>query len=102
MGTGSEATGADTGFTTNVGTPLPGSPADAMGLDVMPPSGGVGAADPGTGEDLTGDDQEHDRNLVDEGGIVTASDLKPRLVEDINPEVSNVSGPTPLEEGRGS
>ena len=97
----SELTGADTGFTTNVGVPSPGSPADEMGTDVMPPSGGVGVADPAAGEDVTGDNQAQDRGLVDEGAPATGGRLKPRLVEDIDPGTSNVSGPTRTEEGPG-
>ena len=96
---GNELTGADTGFTTNVGVPSPGSPADEMGTDVMPPSGGLGAADPAAGEDLTGDNQEQDRGLVDEGSAPAGRALKPRLVQDIDPGTSNVSGPTRSEEG---
>ncbi len=95
-----EATGADTGFTTNIGVPSPGSPADEMGLNVMPVSGEVGAADPATGQDLAGDDQEHDRGLVDEGSQAAGRSLKPRFVEDIDPGTSNISGPTRTEEGR--
>ena len=95
-----ETTGADTGFTTNIGVPSPGSPAGEMGTDVLPPSGGVGAADPGGDTALEGDDQEHERGLIDEGIPPTGGALKPRLVEDIEPDRSNISGPTPLEEGQ--
>ena len=97
----SELTGADTGFTTNVGVPSPGSPADEMGTDVMPPSGGVGAADPAAGEDLAGDEQGYDRGLVDEASAPVDRAMKPRFVQDIDPGTSNVSGPTRTEEDPG-
>ena len=96
------ATGADTGFMADFGVAPPGSPADAMGLNVPPPSGDVGAADPGTGQSLEGDDQEHDRGIVQEGSTPASQALKPRLVEDIDPGRSDISGPTPMEEGRGN
>ncbi len=94
-----ESTGAETGFNTNVGFSSPGSPADEMGLDVMPPSGGVGAADPAAGGDITGDEQGLDRGLVDEGrqGMTP---MAPRLADDIDPGHSNISGPTIFEEDR--
>ncbi len=95
-----ESTGVDTGFTTNFGVALPGSPADAMGTTPLPPSGGVGAADPADDAALEGDDQAHDRGIVEEGVPPTGGALKPRLVDDVEPGTSNISGPTPLEEGR--
>ena len=95
------ATGAETGFTADFGVASPGSPADAMGLDVPAPSGDVGAGDPGGGQSLEGDDQEHDRGIVQEASTPAADALKPRMVEDSEPGRSNISGPTPLEEGRG-
>jgi hypothetical protein len=95
----SESTGAETGFNTNVGFSSPGSPADEMGLDVMPPSGGVGAADPAAGEDIEGDAQGIDHGLVEEvrQGMTP---MTPHLAGDIDPGRSNVSGPTNFEEGR--
>lgn len=93
-------TGAGTGFNTNVGTAQPGSPADEMGATVLPPSGGVGDADPGAGEDLTGDEQGIDRGIVDETSAAPGEQLRRRLSGDVDPRHSNVSGPTPLEEGR--
>jgi len=95
-----ETTGADTGFTTDFGVASPGSPADAMGSTVMPPSGGVGAADPGGDTSVEGDDQSHDHGLVDEGTQPVPDALKPRLVDDIDPNTSNIAGPTTMEEGR--
>ena len=95
-----ESTGVDTGFTTNFGVALPGSPADAMGTTPLPPSGGVGAADPADDAALEGDDQAHDRGIVEEGVPPTGGALKPRLVDDVEPRTSNISGPTPLEERR--
>ena len=85
-----------------MGVPSPGSPADEMGADVLPSSGGPGAADPAADSALEGDDQIHDRGLVDEGAVRLSEALKPRLVEDVEPGKSNVSGPTASEEGRGS
>ena len=99
--TGSDdLTGADTGFTTDFGVASPGSPADAMGTTVMPPSGGVGGADPAAGEDIGGDTQARDAGIVDEGHPDAGGSLKPRLVEDIDPQHSNVSGDTGAEEAR--
>ena len=95
-----ESTGADTGFTTNFGVAQPGSPADAMGTTPLPPSAGVGGADPADDAALEGDDQAHDRGIVQETALPAGSALKPRLVDDVDPGSSNVSGPTPLEEGR--
>ena len=100
-GSGNESTGAETGFTTNFGVASPGSPADAMGSTVMPPSGGVGSGDPAGDESLSGDDQAHDLGLIQEGTSNPADSLRPRLVEDINPGSSNISGPTRSEEGSG-
>jgi hypothetical protein len=94
-------TGADTGFTTDFGVAQPGSPADAMGTTVPAPSGDVGAADPGAGSSLDGNDQSQDRGLVTEGSMSMGDAHRPRLVDDVNPDRSNISGPTPLEEGRG-
>ena len=96
----SGATGAETGFTTDFGVASPGSPADAMGLDAPAPSGDVGGADPGAGQALEGDDQEHDRGIVEEAAGGATDSLKPRLMEDVEPQRSNLSGPTPFEEGR--
>ena len=96
-----EPTGSDTGFTTNVGFPNPGSPGEGMGMPAPAPSGGVGAADPGGGQDVTGDTQEHERGIVDEGAVPLEEALKPRMVEDTDPQHSNISGPTPVE-GAGS
>jgi hypothetical protein len=96
-----ETTGADTGFTTNLGVPSPGSPAAEMGTDVPPTPGGVGAGDPQAGNALSGDDQLHDRDLVDEGSPPTAGALKDRMIGDVDPANSNISGPTPSEEQRG-
>ncbi len=97
-----ETTGADTGFTTNIGVASPGSPADEMGADVMPASGEVGAADPEAGTALTGDSEGHNRGLIDEGRPPAGGTLRPHLVQDDEPQRSNISGLTPLEEGRGS
>jgi hypothetical protein len=99
-GPGAGSTGADTGFTTDFGSPLPGSPGDAMGSTPLPPSNGVGAADPGADAALEGDDEGHDRGIVEEPDASAGSALKPRLVDDVDPGTSNISGPTPLEEGR--
>jgi hypothetical protein len=95
-----ESTGADTGFTTDFGVALPGSPADAMGTTPLPPSGGVGAADPADDAALQGDDQVHDRGIIEEGSPPASGALKSRLVDDVEPGTSNISGPTPFEEGR--
>ena len=96
-----ESTGADTGFTTNLGVAPPGSPADEMGATVLPTSGEVGAGDPSGDESLQGDDQAHERGLVTEGSTGLGEALKPRLVDDIDPTTSAISGPTRAEEGRG-
>ncbi len=101
-GGGSETTGADTGFTTNLGIAAPGSPADAMGTTPLPSSGGLGAADPAAEQSLSGDEQGQDRGIVDEGQPPAGGSLMPRLVEDIDPQHSIISGPTNTEEGRGS
>jgi len=89
-----QQTGADTGFSTDVGVASPGSPADEMGLDVPTPSNDVGAADPGGMDDLTGQDQEHDRGDVSDREVPLADALRPRLVEDSEPDRSNFSSPT--------
>ncbi len=102
-GTGSPeaTTGADTGFNTNLGIANPGSPADEMGTTVMPSSGGVGEADPMAHDALSGDEQGRDLGIVDEGSQVPAGEqLRQRLTSDIDPQHSNVSGPTNFEEGR--
>lgn len=91
--------GAETGFNTDFGVASPGSPADAMGTTVMPPSGGVGGADPAAGEDIGGDTQARDLGIVDDNQADAGASLKPRLVDDIDPRHSNVSGPTNTEEG---
>ena len=100
VGTPDGTTAANTGFTTDFGVASPGSPADEMGLDVMPPSGDVGAFDPAAEQSLEGDDQEHDRGIVAETSPPLQEALRPRLVEDVEPDKSNVSGPTQAEEGR--
>ena len=101
--TGSDETiGAGTGFNTNVGFSSPGSPTDEMGTDAMPASGGVGAADPAAGEDITGDAEGRERGLIDRPGMPPGGSLQPHLTQDSEPGRSNLSGPTPLEEGRGS
>jgi hypothetical protein len=87
-----EGLGADTGMIADIGTAQPGSPADQMGMSVPPPSGGVGALDVGAGDGQTGDDQKHDLGIVDETNLSAREALKPRLVEDIDPERSNLSG----------
>jgi hypothetical protein len=94
--------GAGTGLNTNTGFSSPGSPADEMGTDVMPASGEVGAADPAAGEDITGDAEGRNRGLIDQPGTPPGGGLQPHLTQDSEPGRSNVSGPTPLEEGRGS
>ncbi len=93
---------ADTGFTPNFSVASPGSPADAMGTTPLPPSGGLGAADPGDDSSLAGDDQIHDPDTVQESSGTPAVALKPRLVDSVDPAHSNVSGPTRTEEESGS
>jgi hypothetical protein len=102
MGGSNETVGAGTGLNTDVGFSSPGSPSDEMGTDAMPASGEVGAADPGAGEDITGDAEGRDRGLIDQLGAPQGGGLQPHLTQDSEPERSNISGPTPLEEGRGS
>ena len=58
------AANADFSGAANVGFANPGSPTDVMNIVPTPESGGVGAQDPGTGEDLEGEDQGHDRSIV--------------------------------------
>ena len=94
-----EGLGAETGMVADIGVASPGSPADEMGTTVMPPSGGVAALDVGGGGDQTGDDQRHDRGIVDEQAMPLGDALKPRLMQDVDPQTSNISGPTPMEEG---
>ncbi len=101
-GIGDDTLGADTGFTPNFSVASPGSPADAMGTTPPPPSGGLGAADPGDDSSLAGDDQIHDPDIVRESSPSSAAALKPRLVDDVDPTRSNVSGPTRTEEESGS
>lgn len=101
-GTGDETTAADSGYTPNFSVASPGSPGDAMGTTPLSPSGGIGAADPGDDSSIAGDDQVHDLGLVQGGSSAGAASLKPRLVEDIDPAHSNVSGPTRTEEETGS
>ena len=101
-GTGNESTAADTGFTPNFSVASPGSPGDAMGTTPLSPSGGLGAADPGGDSSIAGDDQIHDLGLVQDNPSVGEAALKPRLVDDIDPARSNVSGPTRTEEDVGS
>ncbi|HSH79456.1 MAG TPA: hypothetical protein VLA19_13115 [Herpetosiphonaceae bacterium] len=101
-GIGDEALGADTGFTPNFSVASPGSPADAMGTTPLPPSGGLGAADPGEDTSIAGDDQIHDPGIVQESPSSSAAALKPRLVDDVDPTHSNLSGPARTEEESGS
>ncbi len=101
-GIGDDTLGADTGFTPNFSVASPGSPADAMGTTPPPPSGGLGAADPGDDSSLAGDDQIHDPDIVVESSSTAAGALKPRLVDDIDPTHSNISGPARTEEESGS
>jgi len=101
-GSSDDTLAADTGFTPNFSVASPGSPADAMGTTLPPPSGGLGAADPGDDSSLAGDDQIHDPGIVQESPSTSAAALKPRLVDSVDPTHSNLSGPARTEEDSGS
>src|ERR687885_1050740 len=90
MGGSDETIGAGTGFNTNVGFSSPGSPTDEMGTDAMPASGGVGAADPAAGEDITGDAEGRERGLIDQRGTPAGGSLEPHLAQDSEPGRSNI------------
>lgn len=94
-----EGLAAETGMVADFGVAQPGSPADEMGTSVSAPSGGVGALDPGGDADEAGDTQVHDRGIVDEQTMPLGDALKPRLTHDIDPDKSNVAGPTSMGEG---
>jgi hypothetical protein len=53
------------GFSPNLSFSQPGSPTDETGTTPAPPSSGLGASDPMGGDDVVGDDQIHDRGIVD-------------------------------------
>lgn len=59
-------------FSPNVGFQNPGSPGAEMGTTPLAPSSGLGAEDPASGEDVTGDEPGFDHGIVDE---TRASDI---------------------------